>query len=367
MQITKDVDGRKATGDDADASCDQSTCQERDMRKELEQWRQAKSAKQGRTKDCGWHRPVSEATPLPAKTAWGNLPQSCDEQKMARIAPERDMRKELDEWKQARAARHSHGKENPSSQSYLASIPATARSAVAPLAEVRRDRSPLPCKPREARRTFRRQENPVLFRDKGCFRSHNVGRAAANPSDSAHGGKAAAAAQPEGATLDEEGSGCASERYHKEAKNMQDQGAESAASAVEQDEEEIIHEGLRRRHVELLDRLAALQEEAIQMQRQECDDGSIIEEALQERFRQVSLELQELTARQQSQEFTAWRRRVRRHVISWPTQTALDMEDHLSRSHDLFNFWFFEMRDRLKTALPGFKPDKLRAIPEDPP
>ena len=58
---------------------------------------------------------------------------------------------------------------------------------------------------------------------------------------------------------------------------------------------------------------------------------------------------------------------VRRHVPSWPAQTALDMEvsrcvggsvgvpqqeasclahkDHLSRAHDLFTFWFFEARD----------------------
>merc|ERR550525_265061 len=46
------------------------------------------------------------------------------------------------------------------------------------------------------------------------------------------------------------------------------------------------------------------------------------------------------------------RRRIERHEIVWPQPTALDMEDHLSRAHDMIIFWFFEARDRISSSLP---------------
>jgi hypothetical protein len=41
-----------------------------------------------------------------------------------------------------------------------------------------------------------------------------------------------------------------------------------------------------------------------------------------------------------------FQRKVFNHPISWPAQTMLDMEDHLSRSYDILVFLFFEQRDR---------------------
>jgi len=118
-------------------------------------------------------------------------------------------------------------------------------------------------------------------------------------------------------------------------------------------EEEELHE----EHLQLLERLGQLQAEALSTQD---------EEVVRERFRRVTSELQELSKRQRSQEQRAWRHRVRRHSTSWPSRTALEMEDHLSRAHDIFNFWFFEMRDRVNSALRHFQSSEtLQRIPEE--
>lgn len=133
-----------------------------------------------------------------------------------------------------------------------------------------------------------------------------------------------------------------------------------AMPSVEEEERQLRHEEeeLHQQHLELLDRLGRLQAEAM---------TSHDEEVLRGRFAEVTGELQELSLRQQSQEQRAWKHRVRRHRSSWPVRTALEMEDHLSRAHDIFNFWFFEMRDRLHSTLRGFQTMEkaLQPIPED--
>eukprot|EP00435_Cladocopium_sp_Y103_P033203 s1172_g8.t1 len=136
-----------------------------------------------------------------------------------------------------------------------------------------------------------------------------------------------------------------------------------AMPSVEEEERQLRQEEeeLHQQHLELLDRLGRLQAEAMTSERDE--------EVLRGRFAEVTGELQELSLRQQSQEQRAWKHRVRRHRSSWPVRTALEMEDHLSRAHDIFNFWFFEMRDRLNSTLRGFRPmeNALQAILEDRP
>lgn len=71
----------------------------------------------------------------------------------------------------------------------------------------------------------------------------------------------------------------------------------------------------------------------------------------------------------EADELAALHRRLQRHRLTWPAPTALDMEDHLSRAHDIVIFWFFEARDRTASALPDWKPSQevLEAIPEYPP
>jgi len=49
-------------------------------------------------------------------------------------------------------------------------------------------------------------------------------------------------------------------------------------------------------------------------------------------------------------EVGGWRRRLAGHQLVWPVQTALDMEDHLSRAYDIEAFWFLEVRDRANMA-----------------
>jgi len=113
------------------------------------------------------------------------------------------------------------------------------------------------------------------------------------------------------------------------------------------EEEEVLHQ----EHLALLDRLAELQQQALRIQGDAHGGEGEAEQVLRARFEQVTVDLEELNGRQRRQEMVSWRHRVRRHVVSWPAQTALDMEDHLSRAHDLFTFWFFEMRERIKTLL----------------
>ncbi|CAE7583281.1 unnamed protein product [Symbiodinium microadriaticum] len=130
------------------------------------------------------------------------------------------------------------------------------------------------------------------------------------------------------------------------------------------EEEEVLHQ----QHLALLDRLAELQQQALRIQEDTHGAEGEAEQVLRARFEQVAMDLQELNGRQRRQEMVSWRHRVRRHVISWPAQTALDMEDHLSRAHDLFTFWFFEMRERIKTLLDSKvyqKPVSLSPIYED--
>ncbi|CAJ1435725.1 unnamed protein product [Effrenium voratum] len=144
------------------------------------------------------------------------------------------------------------------------------------------------------------------------------------------------------------------------AEAIEHAAAEQAAAALEQEEKQIRNEEeeLHQQHLELLERLGALQAEAMR------SGDNAGEQALGERFGQVMMELQELAKRQRCQELRAWRHRVRRHSPSWSRPTSLDMEDHLSRAHDIFTFWFFEMRDRLRVS---FKPleAKLAPVPED--
>eukprot|EP00440_Ansanella_granifera_P023171 gb/GFBE01025161.1/.p1 GENE.gb/GFBE01025161.1/~~gb/GFBE01025161.1/.p1 ORF type:complete len:591 (+),score=102.41 gb/GFBE01025161.1/:1-1773(+) len=160
-----------------------------------------------------------------------------------------------------------------------------------------------------------------------------------------------------------------------EAKEEEKQGAAECSDKsplpeqVEEDEEAAEKredEELHRRHLELLNRLASLQNEAARAPLAAQEERPKIEEDIKGRFEAVTLELQELSRRQSSREAKAWRRRVQRHVATWPPQTALDMEDHLSRAHDIFSFWFFEMRDRVSNALPEFKPRTLERVTEYP-
>lgn len=64
---------------------------------------------------------------------------------------------------------------------------------------------------------------------------------------------------------------------------------------------------------------------------------------------------------------------VRNHEEVWPPRTILDMEDHLSRSHDILTFLFFEVRDRAEhrtaneRAERGLHLEPLTSIREYPP
>eukprot|EP00913_Durusdinium_trenchii_P022705 g21324.t1 len=121
---------------------------------------------------------------------------------------------------------------------------------------------------------------------------------------------------------------------------------EEAEKQLRTEEEELHDE-----HVALLDRLSRLQAEALSSGEEQA--------TLRERFEEATRELQELSQRQRSQERgtdrTAECTGVRRHMPSWPTRTALDMEDHLSRAQDIFTFWFYEARYRARCALPRFR------------
>ncbi|CAK9096468.1 Uncharacterized protein SCF082_LOCUS45287 [Durusdinium trenchii] len=134
---------------------------------------------------------------------------------------------------------------------------------------------------------------------------------------------------------------------------------ENKAQILEEEEKQLRteEEELHDEHVALLDRLSRLQAEALSSGEEQA--------TLRERFEEATRELQELSQRQRSQEQRAWKHRVRRHMPSWPTRTALDMEDHLSRAQDIFTFWFYEVRDRARCALPRFRRSEVLPVPED--
>lgn len=128
-------------------------------------------------------------------------------------------------------------------------------------------------------------------------------------------------------------------------------------------------EELHRQHLELLERLAGLQIKAGAVKLASLNEQKLIEEELVKQFSEATSELQGLTKQQDIMDAESLKRRIKRHFIKWPAQTALDMEDHLSRAHDIYVFWFFESRDRTSMVLSDFKPkDKhLDVISEFPP
>ena len=91
------------------ASSSTSLVRARDMQRELEEWRQQRSAMQARTKKTmvmqKKTRRAARALPLQCRTNVEGLQTA---------AQERDMRRELERWKEAKAARQ--GKENSPSQ-----------------------------------------------------------------------------------------------------------------------------------------------------------------------------------------------------------------------------------------------------------
>jgi len=62
------------------------------------------------------------------------------------------------------------------------------------------------------------------------------------------------------------------------------------------------------------------------------------------------------------------RQAIQNHHPVWPAQTALEMEDHLSRAANIEVFWFFEVRDRCnyRTAHERGDQTPLDCVPEYP-
>lgn len=62
------------------------------------------------------------------------------------------------------------------------------------------------------------------------------------------------------------------------------------------------------------------------------------------------------------------RQAIQNHTMVWPAQTALEMEDHLSRAANIEVFWFFEVRDRCnwRTAHERLDQTPLDCVPEYP-
>lgn len=60
---------------------------------------------------------------------------------------------------------------------------------------------------------------------------------------------------------------------------------------------------------------------------------------------------------------------LRRHYVVWPQPVKLDMEDHLCRAFDIITFWFFEARDRINSMVPALQPSMqpMTVIHEYPP
>lgn len=61
----------------------------------------------------------------------------------------------------------------------------------------------------------------------------------------------------------------------------------------------------------------------------------------------------------------AVREAIQNHNPVWPPQTALDMEDHLSRAANIHVFWFFEIRDRLNWKTADWRQNEQDQTPLD--
>ena len=83
----------------------------RDMQKELEEWRKRRSAKQCRAKKSTIGKDLAAASRTTQAASMGLRCCTNIEACTPGAAQERDMRKELAQWKEAKEAR-SHGKEN---------------------------------------------------------------------------------------------------------------------------------------------------------------------------------------------------------------------------------------------------------------
>ncbi|CAE7339971.1 unnamed protein product [Symbiodinium sp. CCMP2456] len=392
----QDIDeGRRllmASHDAETISCSGASGHSRDMQKELDEWRQQR-ARQGKAKESTLERSFTAITP---KKMQRRIPLSprCSVDSSSITVQERDMRKELQSWKEARA-RQSRGKENlfsqpfrglksqrpratdmrrasspasPTDQGCLMGSPGVCLGGSAVAAAIATLEPPLLLAPPPSP-TARTGSNCPGLRDRTLQPSvlHAAVLAAfsVGPSE-----------VPEEFASQSSIQNCASSTTAgaSGAKEVDCKGAQTTFVTQTQigedkgmgckEEEEVLHQ----QHLALLDRLAELQQQALRIQEDTHGAEGEAEQVLRARFEQVAMDLQELNGRQRRQEMVSWRHRVRRHVISWPAQTALDMEDHLSRAHDLFTFWFFEMRERIKTLLDSKvsqKPVSLPPIYED--
>ncbi|CAE7906293.1 unnamed protein product [Symbiodinium sp. KB8] len=101
--------------DDAEAiSCSGASGHSRDMQKELDEWRQQR-ARQGKAKESTLERSFTAITPKKMQRRIPLSPRCSSVDSSSTTVQERDMRKELQSWKEARA-RQSRGKENLLSQ-----------------------------------------------------------------------------------------------------------------------------------------------------------------------------------------------------------------------------------------------------------
>lgn len=147
---------------------------------------------------------------------------------------------------------------------------------------------------------------------------------------------------------------------------VRDERQSESADSSDQDhmsrEEELHH-----RHQQILDKMEKLQSEAGRILLAPLAERAALEKDLKMRWEAALAEQQELSRWQSTLDVDRWRQRVHRHTITWPAQTALDMDDHLSRAHDIYDFWFFELRDRVSHALPNFRstkvPERIQEFP----
>lgn len=117
---------------------------------------------------------------------------------------------------------------------------------------------------------------------------------------------------------------------------------------------------------------------AVEREEQECTEAAPPVESLVEASSSLEPSLHERSDYEETAESQAseaddlqrFQEDVRRHETVWPPQTLLDMEDHLSRSHDIITFLFFEVRDRASSRTENDRPwmdRRLENIPEYPP
>lgn len=100
----------------------------------------------------------------------------------------------------------------------------------------------------------------------------------------------------------------------------------------------------------------------------EYDNQEIINETEHWEDEIAEQQMHDQSIEEEWDELASLRYRLQRHAISWPQPTTLEMEDHLSRSYDIIIFWFFEMRDRTNNALQEIQNTKepLECIHEYP-